>query len=179
MKTNGINYSGSILTHLAVKETALTNDERINLISKHFKQIMLILGLDLEDESLQGTPDRVARMYVNELFSGLNNHEKPEATLFENRFGYNEMIIEKNITIYSYCEHHFVPFFGKAHVAYYPGERVIGLSKINRIVQYYCKKPQVQERLTEEVARALKEALLTEDVAIQIDASRLCVMARA
>jgi len=151
---------------------------KIKLISNHVKHIMMILGMDMEDDSLQGTPDRVARMYVNETFSGLNPENKPEMTLFENHYHYKEMLVEKNITLYSTCEHHLVPIIGKAHVAYYASGKVIGLSKINRIVQFYSKRPQVQERLTEQIAKALKEALDTEDIAVIIDATHLCVAAR-
>ena len=156
----------------------LDDDEKIRLISKHFKQIMLLLGLDLSDDSLKGTPDRIAKMYVKEIFSGLNPDNKPDITLFENKYHYGQMLVEKNITVYSSCEHHFVPIIGKAHVAYYPNGKVIGLSKINRIVQYYSKRPQVQERLTEQIAEALKQALHTEDVAVVVDAVHLCVTSR-
>lgn len=151
---------------------------KIELIQKHFKEIMLILGLDLSDDSLKGTPNRVAKMYVNEVFSGLNPLNKPSIKLFENKYKYNEMLVEKNITLYSYCEHHFVPIIGKAHVAYISNGKVIGLSKINRLVDHYSRRPQVQERLTVQIAEALKEALQTEDVAIVIDASHLCVSSR-
>ena len=160
------------------KTLALNEEEKIQLISRHFRQIMLILGLDLEDDSLKETPERVANMYVREIFSGLNPDNKPEVALFENKFNYGQMLVEKNITVYSSCEHHFVPIIGKAHVAYYPNGKVIGLSKINRIVQFYCKRPQIQERLTEQIAGALKEALHTEDVAVLIDAVHLCVTSR-
>jgi GTP cyclohydrolase I len=159
-------------------ELPLDDQTKMRLISNHFKQIMLILGLDLNDDSLKDTPDRVAKMYVQETFSGLNPNNKPKISLFENKYKYNEMLIEKNITVYSCCEHHFVPIIGKAHVAYYSNGKVIGLSKINRIVQYYCKRPQVQERLTEQIAAALKEALHTNDVAVLIDATHLCVASR-
>ena len=151
---------------------------KIELIQKHFKEIMLILGLDLDDDSLKGTPNRVAKMYVKEVFSGLNPANKPSIKLFDNKYKYNEMLVEKDITMYSYCEHHFVPIIGKAHVAYISNGKVIGLSKINRLVQHYSKRPQVQERLTVQIAEALKEALQTEDVAIVIDASHLCVSSR-
>lgn len=156
----------------------LDDDEKIKLISKHFKQIMLLLGLDLNDDSLKGTPDRVAKMYVKEIFSGLNPGNKPDVTLFENKYHYGQMLVEKNITVYSSCEHHFVPIIGKAHVAYYPNGKVIGLSKINRIVQYFSKRAQVQERLTEQIAEALKQALHTDDVAVVVDAVHLCVTSR-
>lgn len=168
--------SNENLLHL--DEIVPDDETKMELISHHFKQIMLILGLDLTDDSLKDTPDRIARMYVKEVFSGLNPENKPDVALFENKYSYNEMLVEKNITVYSYCEHHFVPIIGKAHVAYFSSGKVIGLSKINRIVQYYCKRPQVQERLTEEIAMALKEALQTEDVAVVIDAAHLCVASR-
>lgn len=155
------------------------NDElKIELIQKHFKEIMHILGLDLIDDSLKGTPHRVAKMFVKEVFSGLNPANKPEVKLFENKYQYNEMLIEKNITLYSYCEHHFVPIIGKVHVAYISNGKVIGLSKINRLVEYYAKRPQVQERLTNQIAEGLKEALETNDVAVLIDAVHLCVASR-
>ncbi len=163
---------------LDINEQELSDDAKIEIISNHFRQIMLTLGLDLNDDSLKATPDRVAKMYVKEIFSGLNPGNKPEITLFENKYKYNEMLVEKNITVYSYCEHHFVPIIGKAHVAYFSSGKVIGLSKINRIVQYCCKRPQVQERLTEQIAGALKEALNTEDVAVVVDATHLCVASR-
>ncbi|MEQ9438598.1 MAG: GTP cyclohydrolase I FolE [Cyclobacteriaceae bacterium] len=151
---------------------------KIELISKHFKEIMLILGLDLEDDSLKGTPLRVAKMYVEEIFSGLKPENKPEVTLFENKYKYNEMLVEKNITFYSNCEHHFVPIYGKAHVAYISKGHVIGLSKINRIVQYYAKRPQVQERMTVQIANEMKSVLNTEDVAVVLDAAHMCVSSR-
>ena len=151
---------------------------KIELISKHFREIMHILGLDLTDDSLMGTPLRVAKMYVKEIFGGLNPDNKPEMKLFENKFQFNEMLVEKDITFYSNCEHHFVPFFGKAHVAYIAKENVIGLSKINRIVQYYAQRPQVQERLTVQIHNELKNTLGTEDVAVVLEASHLCVASR-
>ncbi len=156
----------------------LADEEKIEQISKHFKEIMEILGLDLTDDSLKGTPGRVAKMYVKEVFSGLNPNNKPSVTLFDNKYHYDEMLVEKDITFYSNCEHHFVPIFGKAHVGYFSGGKVIGLSKINRIVQYYAKRPQVQERLTVQIAQAMKTALKTEDVAVVIDATHLCVSSR-
>ena len=151
---------------------------KIELIEKHFKEIMHILGLDLNDDSLKGTPHRVAKMYVKEVFSGLNPDNKPKAKLFENKYKYNEMLVEKDITFYSNCEHHFVPIIGKAHVAYISNGYVIGLSKINRIVQYFAKRPQVQERLTVQILNELKEVLKTEDVAVVLDAAHLCVASR-
>lgn len=154
------------------------DDLKIELIEKHFKEIMLILGLDLNDDSLKGTPRRVAKMYVEEIFGGLKPENKPKAKLFKNKFKYEEMLVEKNITFYSNCEHHFVPIVGKAHVAYISNGYVIGLSKINRIVQYFAKRPQIQERLTMQIANELKSVLRTEDVAVVIDAVHMCVSSR-
>lgn len=163
-----------------LREDAFEMDDtvKIELIQKHFKEIMYLLGLDLNDDSLSGTPHRVAKMYVKEVFRGLNPANKPDVTLFENKYQYNEMLIEKNITLYSYCEHHFVPIIGKVHVAYISNGQVIGLSKINRLVQYYAKRPQVQERLTNQITEGLKEALQSDDVAVIIDAVHLCVASR-
>jgi GTP cyclohydrolase I len=160
-------------------ERFLMNDEeKIHVIENHFRGIMKALGLDLNDDSLKETPQRVARMYVKEVFSGLNEKNKPEVTLFENKYQYNKMLVEKGITLFSYCEHHFVPIIGKAHVAYISKGKVIGLSKINRLVQYYSSRPQVQERLTVQIAEGLKKAIGTEDVAVLIDAVHLCVASR-
>ncbi|MEQ6119355.1 GTP cyclohydrolase I FolE [Reichenbachiella sp. MALMAid0571] len=156
----------------------MDNDLKIELIAKHFKEIMQVLGLDLTDDSLRGTPMRVAKMYVKEVFSGLDPKNKPHARLFENKFGYGEMLVEKDITFYSHCEHHFVPIYGKAHVAYISSGKVIGLSKINRIVQYFAKRPQVQERMTVQIANELKTVLKTEDVGVVIDANHMCVSSR-
>jgi len=166
--------------HTPLREDAfkMTDDLKIELIEKHFREIMHVLGLDLSDDSLQGTPHRVAKMYVNEIFRGLNPDNKPAAKLFENRFGYNQMLVERDITLYSYCEHHFVPIIGKAHVAYIPDKHVVGLSKLNRIVQYYARRPQVQERLTMQIADELRSMLFTENVAVFIEADHLCVMSR-
>ncbi len=163
-----------------LREDAFDLDDptKIELIKKHFREIMLILGLDLTDDSLKGTPDRVAKMYVKEIFSGLNPANKPNIRLFENKYKYDQMLVEKNITFYSSCEHHFVPIIGKAHVAYISSGKVIGLSKLNRIVQYYAKRPQVQERMTIQIANEMKEVLQTEDVAILMDATHLCVSSR-
>lgn len=147
-------------------------------IEEHFREIMNILGLDLTDDSLRGTPKRVAKMYVKEIFAGLDPKNKPEIALFENKYKYKEMLVEKDITFYSNCEHHFVPIIGKAHVAYISNGHVIGLSKINRIVQYFAHRPQVQERLTVQIANELKSVLKTEDVAVVIDAVHLCVSSR-
>jgi len=156
----------------------LDDDLKIELIQKHFKEIMQILGLDLTDDSLRGTPERVAKMYVKEIFSGLDPKNKPDVKLFENKYNYNQMLVEKDITIYSNCEHHFVPIIGKVHVAYVSSGKVIGLSKINRIVQYFAKRPQVQERLTMQIGNELKALLDTEDVAVVVDAEHLCVSSR-
>lgn len=163
-----------------IREDAFTMSDnlKIELIQGHFKEIMHILGLDLNDDSLSGTPYRVAKMYVKEVFCGLNPINKPDTKLFKNKYKYNEMLIEKDITLYSYCEHHFVPIVGKVHVAYISNGHVIGLSKINRLVQYYAKRPQVQERLTNQIAKGLKDALQSEDVAVIIDAVHLCVASR-
>lgn len=156
----------------------LNDSIKMELIEKHFREIMLTLGLDLNDDSLKGTPHRVAKMYVKEIFSGLNPENKPKIALFENKYQYKQMLVEKDITFYSNCEHHFVPIIGKAHVAYISSGKVIGLSKINRIVQYYAKRPQVQERLTNQIGNDLQELLQTEDIAVMIDAKHLCVSSR-
>jgi len=156
----------------------LSDDKKIAAIQEHFKAIMEIMGLDLTDDSLKGTPKRVAKMYIKEIFSGLNPANKPAIALFDNKYRYNEMLVEKNISFFSNCEHHFVPIYGKAHVAYISSGRVIGLSKLNRLVQYFAKRPQVQERLTMQIAKDLQKVLGTDDVAIIIDAKHLCVASR-
>jgi len=156
----------------------MDDNTKVELIQDKFRDIMEILGLDLSDDSLKGTPYRVAKMYVKEIFSGLNPANKPDVKLFENKYQYNEMLVEKNITFYSNCEHHFVPIIGTAHVAYISNGKVIGLSKLNRIVQYFAKRPQVQERLTMQIASELKNILHTEDIAVLIDAKHLCVSSR-
>jgi GTP cyclohydrolase I len=168
----------SMDTPLRAGAFEMDDDLKIELIEEKFAEIMHILGLDLEDDSLKGTPHRVAKMYVKEIFSGLNPANKPKVALFENKYKYREMLVEKDISFYSNCEHHFVPIIGKAHVAYISNGSVIGLSKINRIVQYYAKRPQVQERLTLQIAEAIKEAIGTEDVAVIVDAHHLCVSSR-
>ncbi|MBX2966510.1 MAG: GTP cyclohydrolase I FolE [Cyclobacteriaceae bacterium] len=170
--------SSSHNTPLRPDAFELDDDEKIVRIEKHFREIMTILGLDLTDDSLNGTPKRVAKMFVKEVFSGLNPKNRPHARLFENKYKYDQMLVEKEITFYSHCEHHFVPIFGKAHVAYFSSGKVIGLSKINRIVQYYSKRPQVQERLTVQIAKELQRVLHTEDVAVVLDATHLCVASR-
>lgn len=156
----------------------LSDNEKMNLIAYHFKEIMQTLGLDMSDDSLNGTPGRVAKMYVKEIFSGLNPANKPKMSLFENKYQYNQMLVERNITLYSNCEHHFVPIIGKAHIGYVSSGKVIGLSKLNRVVQYYAQRPQVQERLTMQIAKELREVLETDDVAVVIDAVHLCVSSR-
>jgi GTP cyclohydrolase IA len=168
----------TIETPLRADAFKIDDELKIELIEKNFREIMHILGLDLNDESLKDTPGRVAKMYVKEVFSGLNPENKPKTTVFNNNFKFKEMLVEKDITIYSYCEHHFVPIFGKAHIAYFPNGHVIGLSKLNRIAQYYAKRPQVQERLTIQIANELKETLGSEDVAVIIDANHMCVASR-
>jgi len=169
---------GSPLTPVREDAFVMNDDLKIEQIEYHFTEIMRILGLNLNDDSLSGTPHRVAKMYVKEIFGGLNPANKPDATLFENKYCYNEMLIEKDITLYSFCEHHFLPIIGKVQVAYFPNGKVIGLSKINRLVQYYASRPQVQERLTGQIAKGLKEALQTNDIAVMIDAEHLCVRSR-
>ncbi|HEK19835.1 GTP cyclohydrolase I FolE [Mucilaginibacter sp. 44-25] len=156
----------------------LDDDAKIKLIEQHFADIMQVLGLDMTDDSLRDTPKRVAKMYVKEIFSGLNPANKPVPTLFSNPFQYGQMLVETNIAVSSNCEHHFVPITGKAHVAYISNGQVIGLSKLNRIVQYCSQRPQLQERLTIQIAMMLKEALETEDVAVIIHAHHHCVSSR-
>lgn len=168
----------SLHTPLRSDAFALSNEEKIDQIADKFQDIMVLLGLDLNDDSLSGTPLRVAKMYVNEAFSGLNPLNKPEMRLFENKYEYKEMLIERNIKVHSHCEHHFVPIIGKCHVAYFPGEKVVGLSKLNRIVRHYAKRPQVQERLTRQIAEALMEGLQTEHVAVYLEADHMCVKTR-
>jgi GTP cyclohydrolase I len=175
---NDDHFSSNPNTPIRIDAFDLDDDLKIELISKKFKDIMDILGLDLTDDSLKDTPKRVAKMYVKEIFSGLNPANKPKIALFENKYKYDEMVLEKNITFYSNCEHHFVPIIGKAHVAYISNGTVIGLSKLNRIVEYFAKRPQVQERLTMQISAELKKILNTEDVAVVIDAKHLCVSMR-
>ena len=156
----------------------ISDKDKKEKISILFSEIMNVMGLDLTDDSLKGTPERVAKMYIDEIFSGLNPANKPKIALFDNKYQYNQMLVEKNITFYYNCEHHFVPIIGKAHVAYISSGKVIGLSKLNRVVQYYAKRPQVQERLTNQIAEELKSALQTENIAVIIDAKHLCVSSR-
>ena len=167
------------------KETPMRNDafklskeEKIDIIKDDIRHILETLGLDLDDDSLKGTPLRVAKMFVKEIFSGLNPDKKPTASTFENKYKYGEMLVEKNISVYSTCEHHLLPIVGKAHVAYISNGTVVGLSKMNRIVDYFAKRPQVQERLTIQIVEELKKVLNTEDVACIIDAKHLCVNSR-
>lgn len=168
----------SVDTPLRADAFDLSDEDKIQRIEGHFRQIMEVLGLDLNDDSLSGTPRRVAKMYVQEIFKGLNPAARPEARTFDNKYRYNEMLVEKNITLNSTCEHHFLPIIGRAHVAYISSGQVIGLSKINRIVDYYAKRPQVQERLSRQIAEDLKAALNTDDVAVVIEAKHLCVSSR-
>lgn len=156
----------------------LSDKEKKEKIAHLFSQIMDTLGLDLTDDSLKGTPMRVAKMYVEEIFSGLDPANKPNIALFDNKYQYNQMLVEKNISFYSNCEHHFVPIIGRAHLAYISSGKVIGLSKLNRIVQYFAKRPQVQERLTMQIGKELERVLETEDIAVIIDAKHLCVSSR-
>nr|WP_185856810.1 GTP cyclohydrolase I FolE [Blattabacterium cuenoti] len=156
----------------------MNDEEKIEKIKKHFFQIMEILGLDMNDDSLRKTPKRVAKMFIQEIFSGLNPKNTPNFSIFENKYKYNQMLIEKNITVYSTCEHHFLPIIGKAHVGYISNGKVVGLSKINRIVNFYAKRPQVQERLTIQIVQSLKKMLETQDVACIIEAKHLCVNSR-
>ncbi|MGY4386082.1 GTP cyclohydrolase I [Pedobacter sp. UYP24] len=172
------NNSSGFDTPMRTDAFELEDDAKIDIIAKHFTGIMQALGLDLTDDSLKDTPKRVAKMYVKEIFSGLNPANKPEPTLFKNPYQYKQMLVERNIAVFSNCEHHFVPIVGKAHVAYISNGEVIGLSKLNRIVQYCSRRPQVQERLTVQIANMLKEALGIEDVAVIIDAHHHCVSSR-
>jgi len=175
----GDNHIGtSFDTPLRKDAFELDNDSKIKAIKKDVTSIMQTLGLDLTDDSLKGTPNRVAKMFVTEIFGGLHPDNKPEASTFDNKYKYGEMLVEKNITLYSTCEHHLLPIVGRAHVAYISKGKVIGLSKMNRIVDYFAKRPQVQERLTIQVVRELQKALETDDVACVIDAKHLCVNSR-
>jgi len=158
--------------------TALSDEEKMEVIQQNFTDIMLTLGLDLNDDSLAGTPKRVAKMFVRELFSGLQPANEPAVTLFDNTYAYHEMLVERNIEVHSFCEHHFLPIIGMAHVAYIPREKVVGLSKLNRIVNHFARRPQVQERLTQQVAEFFKQKLQTPDVAVLIDAEHHCVKLR-
>jgi len=171
-------FSTSAVTPLREDAFDLTDEQKIESIRADVEKILLTLGLDLNDDSLKGTPNRVAKMFVKETFGGLHPNRKPKASTFDNHYQYGEMLVEKNITVYSTCEHHLLPIVGRAHVAYISNGKVIGLSKINRIVDYYAKRPQVQERLTMQIVQELQLALGTEDVACIIDAKHLCVNSR-
>lgn len=175
----GDNHIGSSSdTPLRDDAFKLSNTEKIDIIKDNVKHIMETLGLDLNDDSLKGTPNRVAKMFVNEIFGGLDPDKKPNASTFDNKYQYGEMLVEKNITVYSTCEHHLLPIVGKAHVAYISNGTVVGLSKMNRIVDYFAKRPQVQERLTIQIVKELQQVLNTKDVACVIDAKHLCVNSR-
>ncbi len=175
----GDNHIGSgAQTPLRTDAFDITDDEKIALIKKDVESILTTLGMDLTDDSIKGTPNRVAKMFVKEIFGGLNPAKKPSSSTFENKYKYGEMLVEKNITVYSTCEHHLLPIVGRAHVAYISNGTVVGLSKMNRIVDYFAKRPQVQERLTMQIVEELKKVLNTEDVACVIDAKHLCVNSR-
>ena len=170
--------STNVETPLLENAFVKSDQEKIESIQKYFAKIMEELGLDLSDDSLSGTPYRFAKMYVKELFYGLNPSNKPKLSTFENKYGYKKMLIEQNITIDSSCEHHFLPIVGHAHIAYIPNEKVIGLSKINRLVDYYSHRPQVQERLCMQILKDLQKTLDTQDVIVVINAKHLCVSSR-
>lgn len=179
IETIGDNHIGtSIETPLRSDAFKKADDEKIQNIQHHFGKIMEELGLDLTDDSLSGTPYRFAKMYVKELFYGLNPKNKPKLSTFDNKYGYKKMLVEQNITIDSACEHHFLPITGHAHIAYIPGDKVIGLSKINRLVDYYAHRPQVQERLSLQILKDLQNVLNTEDVIVMVSAKHLCVSSR-
>ena len=165
-------------TPLRADAFEMSDDQKIESIKKDVENILTTLGMDLTDDSLKGTPNRVAKMFVKEIFGGLNPAKKPSSSTFDNKYKYNEMLVEKNIVVYSTCEHHLLPIVGRAHVAYISNGKVVGLSKMNRIVDYYAKRPQVQERLTIQIVEELKRVLNTEDVACVIDAKHLCVNSR-
>ena len=168
----------SIETPLRDDAFEISDDEKISIIQKNVKEILETLGMDMTDDSLKGTPKRVAKAYVKELFGGLDPKNLPTSSTFENKYQYGEMLVEKNITVFSTCEHHLLPIYGKAHVAYFAKDRVVGLSKMNRIVDYYARRPQVQERLNIQIVKALQEILKTDDVACIIDAKHMCVNSR-
>mgnify|MGYP001470221065 FL=1 len=168
----------SIETPLRNDAFEISDDEKISIIQKNVKEILETLGMDMTDDSLKGTPKRVAKAYVKELFGGLNPKNLPTSSTFDNKYQYGEMLVEKNITVFSTCEHHLLPIYGKAHVAYFANDRVVGLSKMNRIVDYYARRPQVQERLNIQIVKALQKILKTDDVACIIDAKHMCVNSR-
>ena len=168
----------SIETPLRDDAFEMSDDEKISIIQKNVNEILTTLGMDMTDDSLKGTPKRVAKAYVKELFGGLNPKNLPTSSTFDNKYQYGEMLVEKNITVFSTCEHHLLPIYGKAHVAYFAQDRVVGLSKMNRIVDYYSRRPQVQERLNIQIVKALQKILKTDDVACIIDAKHMCVNSR-
>jgi GTP cyclohydrolase I len=168
----------SIETPLRPDAFLKSDEEKMVVIEKHFKAIMEELGLDLTDDSLMGTPHRVAKMYVQEIFSGLHPDNRPKISVFENSYNYDKMLVEANIHFNSTCEHHFLPIIGKAHIAYVSGGKVIGLSKLNRIVDYFARRPQVQERMTVQIYNELCDVLNTDDVIVVIEATHLCVSSR-
>ncbi len=176
MGNNHVSTSGE--TPLRNDAFVLNDEDKIERIKESVRDILLTLGLDLEDDSLRGTPNRVAKMFVNEIFGGLHPDRKPKSSTFKNKYKYGEMLVEKNITLYSTCEHHLLPIVGRAHIAYISSGTVVGLSKMNRIVDYYAKRPQVQERLNIQIVRELQKVMNTEDVACVIDAKHLCVNSR-
>lgn len=168
----------SVDTPLRADAFTMSDDEKMHSIEQHFGKIMQVLGMDMTDDSLKGTPKRVAKMFIKEIFGGLNPANKPKMSTFENKYKYNQMLVEKDITVYSTCEHHFLPIVGRAHIGYISNGHVIGLSKMNRIVDYFARRPQVQERLTLQIVKTMQEALGTKDVACVIDAKHLCVNSR-
>ena len=168
----------SIDTPLREDAFKLSDTEKISVIEKNVKEILFTLGMDMNDDSLKGTPLRVAKAYVNEIFGGLNPENMPKGSTFNNKYQYSEMLVEKNITVFSTCEHHLLPIYGKAHVAYFSNNNVIGLSKMNRVVDYFSRRPQVLERLTIQVVNTLQKMLKTDDVACVIDAKHMCVNSR-
>ncbi len=175
----GDNHLGTkVATPMVSTAFDKTDEEKIENIQKYFQKIMEELGLDITDDSLSGTPYRFAKMYVKELFYGLNPKHKPKLSTFDNKYGYQKMLIEQQINIDSSCEHHFLPIIGEAYVAYFPEKKVIGLSKINRLVDYYAHRPQVQERLCLQILKDLQDALGTQSVIVLINAKHLCVSSR-
>ncbi|MBW8242762.1 GTP cyclohydrolase I FolE [Muricauda oceani] len=176
----GNDHVGSSSADTPMRDDAfvLSEDEKIERIQENVREIMLTLGLDLDDDSLQGTPKRVAKMYVKEIFGGLHPDRKPKSSTFDNKYKYGEMLVEKNIVVYSTCEHHLLPIVGRAHIAYISNGTVVGLSKMNRIVDYFAKRPQVQERMNIQIVKELQNVLGTDDVACVIDAKHLCVNSR-
>ena len=175
-KVNG--YNISMVSNMHSDHAGMDDAEKINRISEKFAEIMEVLGLDLNNDSLKDTPARVAKMYVNEIFKGLNPKNKPGIKVFKNTYAYKSPLIELNIPFTSFCEHHFIPIQGKANIAYIPDEYVVGLSKLHRIVDYYARRPQVQERLTREIAMELKSSLHTNDVAVVLHATHSCISCR-